>query len=195
MSDVTGEAGRAINEPQGDVITVLLEQHQRIRELFTHVKNAQGEERQQAYDELRALLAAHETAEEMVLRPVSSKDAGEAVANARNQEEDEATRMLTDLEKADVSSTEFDRAFAELERAVLDHAEHEEEDEFPPVRAREEQDRLVSMGRTLQATEKIAPTHPHPSTAGSPAAQWAVGPFASLVDRARETFKDAMPGS
>ena len=47
----------------------------------------------------------------------------------------------------------------------------------------------------VKAAEKTAPTHPHPSTAGSPAAQWAVGPFASLVDRARDAIKNATPGS
>jgi hemerythrin superfamily protein len=195
MSDLTGAAARAVDEPQGDVITILLEQHQRIRELFTHVKGAEGEHKQQAFDELRALLAVHETAEEMVLRPVSSKDAGAGIADARNREEEQATRLLTDLEMTDVSSAEFDRMFTELEQAVLDHASHEEQEEFPPVRAREDQDMLVSMGRTLRAAEQVAPTHPHPSTAGSPMAQWAVGPFAALVDRTRDAVKNAMPGS
>lgn len=194
MSDLTGAAAQAVDQPQGDVIAILLEQHQRIRELFTHVKGA-GEHKQQAFDELRALLAAHETAEEMVLRPVSSKDTGAAIAEARNQEENQATRLLTELEKMDVSSAEFDRAFAEFELAVLDHAGHEEREEFPPVRAQEDWDRLVSMGTALRAAEKTAPTHPHPSTAGAPAAQWTVGPFASLVDRARDAIKNAMPGS
>lgn len=130
MSDLTGAAAQAVDQPQGDVIAILLEQHQRIRELFTDVKGA-GEHKQQAFDELRALLAAHETAEEMVLRPVSSKDTGAAIAEARNQEENQATRLLTELEKMDVSSAEFDRAFAEFELAVLDHAGHEEREEFP----------------------------------------------------------------
>jgi hypothetical protein len=31
----------AIEQPHGDVITILLEQHRRIRELFTHVKRAE----------------------------------------------------------------------------------------------------------------------------------------------------------
>ena len=195
MSDLTGAAAQAAGQPQGDVIAILLEQHQRIRELFTHVKGAEGEHKQQAFDEFRALLAAHETAEEMVLRPVSSKDAGAPIAEVRNQEENQATRLLTELEKMDVSSAEFDRAFAEFELAVLDHAGHEEREEFPPVRVQEDWDRLVSMGTALRAAEKTAPTHPHPSTAGAPAAQWTVGPFASLVDRARDAIKNVMPGS
>lgn len=195
MSDVTGAAARAVDQPQGDMIEILLDQHQRIRELFGQVKRASGERKQQAFDELRALLAVHETAEEMVLRPISSKDAGAEVAGARNEEEREAARTLTVLEMMDVSGAEFDRMFAEFERAVLEHARHEEKDEFPLVRAREDQDALLAMGRTLRAVERIAPTHPHPSTAGSPVAQWAVGPFASLVDRTLDAIKNATRGS
>jgi predicted Zn-ribbon and HTH transcriptional regulator len=84
MSDLTG-AAQAIEQPHGDVITILLEQHWRIRELFTHVKRAEGRRKQQAFDELRILLAVHEAAEEMVLRPVSCQDAGAAVADARTR--------------------------------------------------------------------------------------------------------------
>jgi hemerythrin superfamily protein len=193
MSDLTGAAAQAIEQPHGDVIAILLEQHRRIRELFTHVKRAEGRRRQQAFDELRVLLAAHETAEEMVLRPVSCQDAGAAVASARNQEEREATRMLTALEAVDVSSAEFGRTFTEFEQAVLDHAEREEQEEFPPVRARESQATLAGMGAVLRAAEKTAPTHPHPSTAGSPIAQWTVGPWASVIDRARDAIKAAVP--
>jgi hemerythrin HHE cation binding domain-containing protein len=195
MSDLTGAAARAVDQPQGDLIAILLEQHERIRELFAHVKGAEGERKQQAFDELRALLAVHETAEEMVLRPVSSKDAGAEVTDARNEEERQASRTLTVLEMMDVSSAEFDREFAEFERAVLDHARREEQDEFPPVRAREDQNTLLAMGRTLRAVERVAPTHPHPSTAGSPAAQWMVGPFASLVDRTLDAIKNAKRGT
>jgi Hemerythrin HHE cation binding domain len=191
MSETAGSAREAVEQPQGDLIEILIEQHARIRELFSHVTGAEGEHKQQAFDELRALLAAHETGEEMVLRPVSSKDAGSEVADARNQEEYDANRLLAELESMDTASAEFDQAFATLEQAVLDHAEHEEREEFPPVREREDRDRLVSMGKLLRAAEKIAPTHPHPSTAGSPAAQWTVGPFASLVDHARDAIKGA----
>ena len=194
MSYATGAAAQAIEQAHGDVITILLDQHRRIRELFTQVKGAEGGRKQQAFDELRVLLAAHETAEEMVLRPVSCADAGAAVADARNQEEKEATRMLAVLEAMDVSSAEFGRAFAEFEQAVLDHAEHEEQQEFPPVRARESQHTLIGMGTVLRAAEMTAPTHPHPSTAGSPIAQWRVGPWASLIDRAQDASKAAAPG-
>ena len=192
MSDLTGAAS-ATEQPHGDVITILLEQHRRIRVLFTRVKHAEGKRKQQAFDELRILLAAHETAEEMVLRPVSCLDAGAAVAQARNREEKEASKMLAALAAMDVSGPEFDRRFTEFERAILDHAEREEQQEFPPVRARESRSTLVGMGAVLRAAEMTGPTHPHPLTAGSPIGQWTVGPWASAIDRVRDAVKAALP--
>ncbi|OAH14520.1 hemerythrin domain-containing protein [Streptomyces jeddahensis] len=194
MSSADTERAEAAKLPEGDVVGILLEQHARIRDLFSDVKSAEGEHRQQAFDELRALLAVHETAEEMILRPVAQDVAGEAEADARNHEEQAANKVLADLEKMDVSGAEFDAAFARFEQSVIDHAEHEEREEFPFVIRDCAEDKRRGMGTMLRAAEKIAPTHPHPGAAGSPMAQWTVGPFASLVDRTKDALKAAAPG-
>lgn len=172
-----------------DVIDVLLSQHRRVKELMADIRTADGEHKRQAFDELRALLAVHETAEEMVLRPVTRSIGQQAVADARNAEENEANHVLAELEKLDPAGTEFDTTFATFEQAVLMHAEKEEHEEFPEIRARTDADRRANLGRSLLRAEKMAPTHPHPGAAGSTAAQWTVGPFASLVDRARDAFR------
>jgi hemerythrin superfamily protein len=186
MGDASEDLAKAAQLPQGDVIRILLEQHARIRELFADVRSAEGDHKQQAFDELRALLAVHETAEEMVLRPVSKEAAGEAVADARNHEESEANEVLAELEKMDVSSAEFDLKLAEFQKSVEQHAENEESQEFPHILSSCDEDKRAKMGKQIKAAESVAPTHPHPSTAGSTTAQWAVGPFASLVDRTRD---------
>jgi hemerythrin superfamily protein len=191
MGDATEDRAKAAQLPEGDVIRVLLEQHARIRELFADVKSATGEHKQQAFDELRALLAVHETAEEMVLRPVSKDVAGEGVADARNNEEEEANKVLAQLEDMDCGSVEFDNLLASFETSVSMHAEQEEKQEFPAILTGCDADKRQDMGKRIKLAEKIAPTHPHPSTAGSTTAQWMVGPFASLVDRT----KDALTGS
>jgi hemerythrin superfamily protein len=171
-----------------DVVEILVRQHARIREGFIQVKAATGAERQQRFQELRALLAAHETAEEMVLRPVSSQTAGPEVADARNAEEKHANQVLADLDDLDVNSEEFDRMFREFQEEVLEHAKKEEQEEFPSVQKGRSADELASMGQVLLAVEKLAPTHPHPLAAGSPTLQWATGPFVSVLDRARDAL-------
>ncbi|MFI2371171.1 hemerythrin domain-containing protein [Streptomyces sp. NPDC018833] len=171
-----------------DVVALLLEQHSMIREQFGTVNGSRGALKQKAFDELRAMLAVHETAEEMIVRPAAADTAGKAEADARNQEEAAATKVLADLEKMDVDSTEFDTKFAEFQRSVLAHAEHEENEEFPPLRAGKSEEELRTMGQRLRSVEKMAPTHPHPTAAGSPKAQWLTGPFASMMDRARDAL-------
>lgn len=192
MGDAAEDLAKVHDLPEGDVVRILLEQHARIRELFQDVMSADGEHKAQAFDELRALLAVHETAEELVLRPVTKKTGGDAVADARNEEESEANEVLKELEKLDVSSAEFATKLAEFQKSVDEHAEAEENDEFPLILSSCDADERQTMGRHILAAEKIAPTHPHPSTAGSTPAQMAVGPFASVVDRARDAISKAM---
>lgn len=188
MDHSSGGPAQSVELHENDVIRVLLQQHARIRELFADVKASTGQHKEHAFDELRALLAVHETAEEMVLRPVSSETAGEQVADARNREEKAATKLLAKLEDLDCASDEFDKLLATLEIAVLQHAQSEEAEEFPTILASCDDEQRQKLGRQVLTTEKLAPTHAHPSTAGSPTAQWLVGPFASIVDRTRDAL-------
>ena len=186
MGTATEDRQKASQLPEGDVIRFLLNQHAQIRDLFDEVESSHGEQRHDAFEELRALLAMHETAEEMILRPVTQKIAPDGVADARNAEEQEANEVLKKLESADLESPDFDQQFAELKKSVDEHAESEEHEEFPVVLETCDLDQRQRMGRRMQAVEQVAPTRPHPSTAGSPAKQWTVGPFAALIDKARD---------
>jgi hemerythrin superfamily protein len=188
MGTAAEDRQQAAQLPEGDVIRFLLGQHARIRDLFDEVQDSRGEQRQQAFEELRALLAVHETAEEMVLRPVTATIAPEGVADARNAEEQEANEVLKRLESVDPESPDFDQDFAELKSAVDAHADNEEQEEFPAVLESCDLEQRRALGRRMEAVEKVAPTRPHPSTAGSPAKQWTVGPFASLIDRTKDAL-------
>jgi hemerythrin superfamily protein len=188
MGSAAEDRAKAADLPEGDVIRILLEQHARIQDLFDEVASTRGDHKQMVFDELRALLAVHETAEELVLRPVSKPLAGDGIADARNEEEAEANKVLADLEKLDVTTSDFDTKFAAFRTSVLQHAENEEKQEFPAVLSQCDPDKRRDMGSKLKSVESLAPTHPHPSTAGSTAAQLAVGPFASLVDRTRDAL-------
>jgi iron-sulfur cluster repair protein YtfE (RIC family) len=190
MTAAEEDRAQAATLPEGDVIRVLLEQHARIHELFAAVKSASGERKQDLFDQLRELLAVHEVGEEMVLRPVTRETAGASVVDARLKEESDASHALADLEKMDVSTAEFDRALAALAQSVAAHAEHEEAQEFPTLQTGRDGQERYELGAKLLAAEKRAPTHPHPMAAGSPTAVKTVGPFAALMDKARDSFKD-----
>lgn len=191
MGSAAEDRAKAAGLLEGDVIRVLLEQHARIRDLFAEVKSESGEHKEAAFEELRALLAVHETAEQMVLRPVTSDSGGEAVADARTEEETEANKVLAELEKLDVGSTDFDTRLGAFEKSVDAHAENEEQQEFPLVLEKCSEQQRQQLGKRIKAVESIAPTHPHPSTSGKPAAQLTVGPFASIVDRVKDALSDS----
>src|SRR5581483_9099599 len=107
-----------------------------------------AESRQETFDQLRELLAVHETAEELILRPITRKDVpgGGEIADARIAEENEAKQVLPELEKLDVSSSEFVTQFAAFAGEVKKHANNEETYEFPLVRENEDEDALQTMG-------------------------------------------------
>ncbi|HVT64012.1 MAG TPA: hemerythrin domain-containing protein [Mycobacteriales bacterium] len=176
-----------------DAIDFLLEQHRQVEGLIDQIKTAPAESRGDLFDQLREMLAVHETAEELVLRPVTKAtgDEGKQVADARIAEENKAKQVLADLEKLDPASEAFLTEFGSFAADVLEHANNEEQQEFPLVRRDNDADRLAKLGTAMRMVEKVAPTHPHPS-AKNAAITLAVGPFASLVDRARDAISGAL---
>jgi hypothetical protein len=188
MTQAHQERIRAAELPAGSIVAVLLEQHADIRELFQQTMQAHGDARRQAFDQLRELLAVHEAGEEIIVRPVSRRAQDGGIASARNEEEKEAASVLAGMEKLDLNSPEFAAKLAELEQAVSDHADAEESEEFPYILATTDTEQQTKMGSRLLKVQRAAPTHPHPTAAGSPAAQMATGPFAALLDRARDAF-------
>src|SRR5947209_17345800 len=121
------------SQTKGDLVDQLLEQHEMVRRAINGVaRTTTAESRQEAFDALRELLARHETAEEMIVRPLTRDiDNGEAVAEARMEEENESKDVLAELEKLDIPSVEFARTFETFAQAVPAHAQAEETFEFP----------------------------------------------------------------
>jgi magnesium-transporting ATPase (P-type) len=178
--------------PETDAVELLVHQHEEIRRLLQEVENKKGDARAEAFERLCRFLAVHETAEEEVVHPVarrSLKD-GEKVIDARLEEENEAKKMLQALEKMGPSAQGFDALFAELRKAVLEHAEREEREEFAELRTHTSQELRV-MAVAIKAAQAIAPTHPHPGVE-TPTKHMLVGSFAAVADRTRDVVRKAM---
>lgn len=176
-----------------DVVVLLEEQHAHIRELFTKVSQARSATTKlSAFEELRRFLAVHETAEELITHPAARMSDGNDVVDARLEEEDAAKKILAELDHMDLADDRFMQLFAELRTAVLAHAEAEEREEFPLLRAGQDQARLDRMARAVTAVEAIAPTHPHPRTGSSMTMNLMTGPLASVIDRTRDAVTKAL---
>ena len=149
-------AGEHASRVTPDVIALLLEQHAEVRSLLRRVGATNGEERRRAFEDLRWLLTVHETGEQQVLRPVSAEAAGQGIAEARVSEELEADEVLRELSALDPDSDRFESTFEQFRQSVLDHATHEENEEFPAVLARCSADDLRTLGQRLLEAERTA---------------------------------------
>jgi hemerythrin superfamily protein len=176
---------------QLDGIQLLLAQHQQVRHLFGQISEANRDGRKEPFEALVRLLAVHETAEEEVVHPMvrAKVENGDQLADARLEEEAQAKRMLSDLEKLGSDAEEFIPQLEKLEAAVNTHAAHEEQDVFPKLaKALDggERELLATLLRTAEAT---APTHPHPHGPESAIGNLVVGPFVAIADRVRDALR------
>lgn len=172
-----------------DVTEFLVNQHEQIKSLFAKTLSSSGKQREDAFVALRRMLAVHETAEELVVHPRAKRKItnGADVVAARLKEEHEAKTVLTELEKLDVDSEEFTSKLTKLRDAVIDHAEHEEQEEFAKLSEELSSDELEKMGRAAKLAEAIAPTRPHAGVE-SQVANLMAGPFAGMLDRTRDAI-------
>ena len=171
-----------------DVIAFLKAQHNLIEDMFDQVLHASDPHaREKPFVQLRQLLAVHETAEEMVVHPRARREVEsfDSIVDARLEEEHDAKQLLSRIEKIDITSDEFIEELTTLRDAVLDHAQHEETYEFPKLGQELDDDESKRLTAAVRAAEAIAPTRPHAGVE-SPMLNFAVGPFASMLDRARD---------
>jgi hypothetical protein len=172
-----------------DVVSFLKEQHEEVKALFGQVISATGREREKAFAKLRRMLAVHETAEEEIVHPAAKRALpnGEAIVRQRLHEEKLAKQDLSEIEKLDVSSDEFETRIRKLQASVIAHAEAEEHEEFNGLATALEPQRLERMRKAAEFAESVAPTRPHPGVE-SAAANMLAGPFAAMVDRSRDAL-------
>lgn len=173
-----------------DAIEFLKDQHDQVRTLLSTLRTGGGD-RRETFETLVRMLAVHETAEEIVVYPAvrANVDNGDALADARLEEEAKAKEMLAELEKIGVDGETFEAKFATFADAVRDHAEHEENEVFPKLRVNLDADALQAMRSGLVAAEAVAPTHPHPHGPESALGNLVVGPFVAIADRVRDALR------
>jgi hemerythrin superfamily protein len=178
-------------ETEHTVTELLHAQHQMIRDLFEQVAGSIGNERRDAFDDLRSILAVHETGEEQVVHPVVRRLGGRAeeAVVARLEEEDQAKRMLAELEKVGPDGDGFAEMFEPFQDAVLQHAQAEEDTVFNFLDEAVDEDKLRNMATALLVAERMAPTHPHPHAPEGALGNMLTGPFIAMADRVRDALQ------
>ncbi|HZC72576.1 MAG TPA: hemerythrin domain-containing protein [Jatrophihabitans sp.] len=174
-------------DKEREAVPLLLDQHRQMADLFRRTLDATGAERRREFTRLRRLIAAHETAEEVLVHPRmrwTTAD-GDAQARARIEEETEIKTQLAELEPMDVDSDEFAAGLAEVRAVTLAHNDAEELEEFPVLADQLDAGQRARLRRGLALVEAVAPTRPHPGlTLGGE--NVLAGGITAMVDRVRD---------
>ncbi|MEO3873682.1 hemerythrin domain-containing protein [Nonomuraea sp. B12E4] len=176
-----------------DVIDLLIAQHGMIRDLFDEVEQAPADRCGEAFTRLVRLLAVHETAEEEIVHPYARRkiDGGDAVIDDRLAEENQAKRLLSEMDQAGPNAADFFEKLAVLRAAVEAHARNEERYEFAQLRAHTSEAERRTLAVGIKAAEALAPTHPHPGTE-SAMKNVLVGTPVAMMERVRDVIRQVM---
>lgn len=115
-----------------ELVDFLTEQHDQLKSLLPKVIQAGGAERKDLWRQVRQTLAVHEALEQETVHPAAAQ-LTEEVDSPRVEEESEAADTIAELEGMGLDSEEFSEGYDELQESVVDHAEHEESEEFPEL--------------------------------------------------------------
>ncbi|HSH58696.1 MAG TPA: hemerythrin domain-containing protein [Acidimicrobiales bacterium] len=177
-----------------DAITILMNDHRTVDQLFTHLEGSPpgAEQRSQAVQEVIRELSVHAVIEEQVLYPAIREEVpgGEDLADHSIDEHQEVKEALARLERLDPADAETDKTLQQLTSDVRHHVGEEEGPGglFERLRASVSQERLEEMGEQLEAAKKLAPTHPHPKAPSTPPGNVVAGAAAAIMDKARDAF-------
>lgn len=115
------------------IFDTLKQDHDRHRELLDRISAAAGaQERMELFDHFRIEVTAHAAAEEetlyatMLADPELRHDAQHSVSEHKEIED-----YIEEMEKLDVSSSEWADIFGKMKHRYLHHIDEEEEDMFP----------------------------------------------------------------
>jgi hemerythrin superfamily protein len=193
MTDTTASTGAG----GADVVDILTSDHRDMLELISQIETApDATQRRDLADALTAEIMRHAVAEEMFVYPAVEEHMpnGSEEVEHDKQEHDQIVQILKRLEDVDASDATFMELVRELEAQLSHHANDEETDQFPQLRAHIPRDKLVELGVKVENAKKVAPTRPHPAAPHSELFHKTVGPGVGMVDRLRDKLTGRSTG-
>jgi len=142
----------------GDIVDVLLDQHQQLRRLCIRVQAAAGADRKLLFADLTALVHRHELGEQTVVHPVTrdhTQHDGDAVAMTCAAQAEQAGRTIAALGDLGVDPPSFPTRFAAFHQTLLDHLAYEERDEFPRLRRFVPTQKLHTMANHIRNVQAM----------------------------------------
>ena len=181
-----------------DVFTVLAKDHEEVKGMLAELQKGQtmatgaSEDqlalRKKMTEELIIEESKHEALEEMYFWPAVREHlaAGNTLADTATGQEQDAKRVLAELDKLQAGDAEFEKVLGKFIVDAREHIAFEETQVWPGLRTALTGETADELGGKIAEGKKSAPTRPHPNTPASPGALKAAGPVAAATDKARD---------
>jgi hemerythrin superfamily protein len=172
-----------------DVVDILTADHREMIVLLGEIKQTgQAGERRDLADTLIAEVMRHAVAEEMYVYPAveASVPNGSDKVEHDKEEHQEIVELMKQIEGLDAADLAFMERVQQLETLLRHHAQDEESQQFPQLRAHIPAEQLIEMGEKVQNAKQAAPTRPHPSAPHSELFHKTIGAGVGMIDRLRD---------
>ena len=181
-----------------DAFDVLTKDHEEVKRMLaelekgpSRVTGASEDQlalRKKMAEELIIEESRHEALEEMYFWPAVREHlaAGDTLADAATQQEQDAKQVLAELDKLGSGDAEFEKLLGTFIVDAREHIAFEETQVWPGLRTALSPEVAEEIGSKIAEGKKTAPTRPHPHTPPSPGALKTAGPVAAAADKARD---------
>ena len=172
-----------------DVVDILSSDHREMVELLGQIEHtADAGRRRDLADTVIAEVMRHAVAEEMYVYPAIEEHVPNGAQQVAHDKEEhhEIVLLMKQMEDTDAASPAFMNMVRQLEGMLRHHAQDEESEQFPQLRAHIPGERLVTLGAQVETAKRLAPTRPHPSAPHSELFHKTLGPGVGMIDRLRD---------
>ncbi|HEX2029231.1 MAG TPA: hemerythrin domain-containing protein [Nitriliruptorales bacterium] len=161
----------------GDVIELLQQDHDEVRQLFSRLDDASPQERGELFRTIVHELARHEAVEEAIVHPTARDEVpgGEEVARSVLEEENEAEQLMARMEHGPDQRGVPRGVPAAAERRARPRTPRGDQ-EWPRLRETLSVERLLAMGEGFSQLKERGPTRPHPRTPQTPEVRAVLAP-------------------
>jgi len=177
----------------GGIAEAIKRDHDELKEYYSNYKNATTEKEQTEWsNQFRWELARHSVAEELLLYPAFEKHfgaEGKKMADEDRAEHQTAKELLYQMEKMNVTDSEYPTLFKRLFDDLQVHMQGEEQNDLPKFEDAISHDDSVKLAKSFSRTKQLAPTRSHPSAPDKGGLfQTAAGLAAAPMDKIRDLF-------
>jgi hemerythrin superfamily protein len=172
-----------------DIIDLLKRDHGEVSQLFGRFSQASKPETQdELAKEIIHELSVHAAVEEQFVYPLIRRkvDGGDDLVDHAVEEHQEVKRLLADIEKLDAGQAAFTSKMEKVISSVREHVSEEESGVLPKLAESTDAGLREKVGGVVEKAKSVVPTHPHPLVPGNATAQLIAGPWAAMVDKARD---------